>query len=137
MLKVPSHFSFRPHSHAMGIAWVMIKRRGGNWIENLTLDHKSFKKKGQIRFNQGTLYIIGKIFLRVIRHCPCIFKINVIWKRYECPKFWDNKTPTWESWGKVTNVVPIEKHKIYYRKGGGASSKGWRLWKACVWGYPY
>jgi hypothetical protein len=45
---------------------------------NLTPDHKSFKSKGQMRFNWNVLYTIGKIFLRAIRYCLCTFKINLI-----------------------------------------------------------
>jgi hypothetical protein len=29
----------------------MIKRKGKRQIENLTLDHKSLKRKGQMKFN--------------------------------------------------------------------------------------
>jgi hypothetical protein len=84
----------------------VIKKKGES-KGNLTLDHKSLENTSQMRYDWGVLYIIGKIFLRVIRYFPHIFKINLILERYEHPKFWNNKspnfgTPTWESWGKVT-----------------------------------
>jgi hypothetical protein len=56
----------------------MIKRRGMNQIENLTPNHKPFKGKGQMSFDWGMLYIVGNIFLKVIKYCPCIFKIDLI-----------------------------------------------------------
>jgi hypothetical protein len=50
----------------------------------------------------GMLYTIGNIFLKVIKYYPWIFKKDLIWEIYECPKFRDNKspnfgTPIWES----------------------------------------
>jgi hypothetical protein len=80
----------------------MIKRKGMSQILNLTPDHKPLESRGQMSSNWGALYTVGKIFLRVIRYYPCIFKIDYIWKKYERPKFWETKnpnfgTPTWES----------------------------------------
>ncbi len=66
-------------------------------------------------------------------------KKNLIWEKYEHSKFWDNKspnfgTPTWEFWGKVTfGCNPMERHKIYYREGIGASSQRlWAVWSLCL-----
>ncbi len=86
----------------------MIKKRGGSQIGNLTFNHKSLESRGQMRSD----------WKHVIHHWKDIFKVYkilslysqkilLIWKRYECPKFWVNKnfsfgTPTWESRGKVT-----------------------------------
>jgi hypothetical protein len=56
----------------------MVKRRGGNHNENLTLEHKSLERKGQMRFNWTVLYIIGKMFSRDIRYCPLTLKKNLI-----------------------------------------------------------
>ncbi len=47
----------------------MIKRNGKSQIENLIINHKSFKSKGQMKFNWAMLYTVGKIFLRAIRFC--------------------------------------------------------------------
>jgi hypothetical protein len=40
----------------------MIKRKGGSQIGNLTFDHKPLENKGQMSFDWGVLYTIGKIF---------------------------------------------------------------------------
>jgi hypothetical protein len=84
----------------------MIKRRGKSQIENLTFDKKSFENRGQMNSDQGVLYIVEKTFLKTMKYSPCIFKIDLIWKKYECPKFWNNKnlnfgTLSWESQGKM------------------------------------
>jgi hypothetical protein len=80
----------------------MIKRKGGSQIENLTPNHKSLESRGQMKSNWSILYTIANIFLKAIKYCPQTLKKYLIWKRYECPKFWNNKnfsfeTPTWES----------------------------------------
>jgi hypothetical protein len=56
----------------------MIKRRGGSQIENLTPDHKSLENRGQMMFNWGVLYIVGKIFLKDTKYFAFIFKIDLI-----------------------------------------------------------
>jgi hypothetical protein len=48
----------------------MIRRRGGSQIRNLTLDHKSLEKSGQMRSNWNMLYIVENIFSRAIRYFP-------------------------------------------------------------------
>ncbi len=80
----------------------MIKIRGKNQIGNLTPNHKSIKNKGQMSSNWGMLYTNGKISAKAILYFLHIVKENLIWKRYERPKFWETKnpnfgTPTWES----------------------------------------
>jgi hypothetical protein len=80
----------------------MIKRKVMSQIGNLIVDHKSFKNRGQMSSDWGMLYIIKKIFLRAIRYFFCVLKIDLISKRFEHPKFWDNMSPnfrtsTWES----------------------------------------
>jgi hypothetical protein len=35
------------------------------------------------------LYNLGKIFSQAIRFALAFIKKNLIWERYECPKFWD------------------------------------------------
>jgi len=85
----------------------MIKRKGNSQSGNLTPDHKSLENRGQTRSNWSVLYIVEKIFSRVIRYCLRTLKKDLILERYERPKFWDNKSPnfgapTWEFWGKVT-----------------------------------
>jgi len=117
----------------------MIKRRGGSEIRNLTPNHKSLESRGQMRFNWSVLYTIGNIFSRDIKYCPCIFKINLIWERYEHSMFWDNKVLVsglpLRSPGKKwhLDVVPTERHKIYYREGNGASSQRLQVvWNLCL-----
>jgi hypothetical protein len=80
----------------------MIRRRGKSQIENLTPHHKSFKRKGQMRFDWSLLYTVGKILSRATRYYVRTLKIDFLKERYKHPKFWDNKspsfgTPTWES----------------------------------------
>jgi hypothetical protein len=106
----------------------MIKRKGRSQIPNLTPNYKSLEIKGQMRSDWSVLYTIGNIFSRAIRYYCHTFKINLIWKRYERPKFWNNKSPSSrtirvpvEKWH--LDVISIEKHIAYYREGGGASSQ--------------
>jgi hypothetical protein len=42
----------------------MIKRRDGSQNGNLTFDHKPVESRGQMSFDWGVLYMVGKIFLR-------------------------------------------------------------------------
>jgi hypothetical protein len=44
------------------------QKKGKSQIGHLTFDHKSFKRKGQMKFDWGMLYIIGQIFSRAIKH---------------------------------------------------------------------
>jgi hypothetical protein len=46
----------------------MIKRRGKNQVENITLDHKSFERRGQMRSDWSLVYTIENIFSRAIRY---------------------------------------------------------------------
>jgi hypothetical protein len=54
-----------------------------------------------------------------------IEKIDLIWKKYERLKFWDNKSSNFgspkEKWH--LDVIPMERHIVYYREGSGASSE--------------
>jgi hypothetical protein len=54
-----------------------------------------------------------------------MLKKDMIWRRYECLKFYDNKSPSFESLGKKCqlDVTFVKRHKIYYREGSGASSQ--------------
>jgi hypothetical protein len=83
----------------------MINKKGGSQIENLTFNHKSFKKKGQMKSNRDMISTIGKIFPRAIGYHPCIIKTDLYWERYECPKFWDNKNPSFESLKEIGGVL--------------------------------
>jgi hypothetical protein len=56
----------------------MIKRRGKSQIGNLTLDHKSFESRGQMRSKWSMPYTIEKIFSRDIRYFYHTFKIDLI-----------------------------------------------------------
>jgi hypothetical protein len=87
------------------------QKKGESQIDNLTPDHKSLKSRDQMRSNWRVLYTVGNIFSIAIRYYSRTFEIDLIGKKYKCPKFWDNKspsfwTPTWESQGKVTFGVP-------------------------------
>jgi hypothetical protein len=92
----------------------MIKRRGRSQIGNLSPKHKPLESKGQMSFDWGVLYTVGKIILKDIGHYPHIFKTNLIWKKYECPKFWNNKGPNfgipiWKTWEKMIGCSPRRK----------------------------
>jgi len=63
-----------------------------------------FDSQSQIPWKQGSNEVrLGrdihhwKIFLKVVRYCPCILKIYMIWERYEHLKFWNSKSPK-EKW---------------------------------------
>jgi len=132
---MPSHCSFRLNLHELwskeraGVKW-------GIWLPT-TNPWKLGVKWGPI---WNVLYTVGKIFFRAINYYFCIFKTDLIWEIYEHPKFWDSKSPSFgivrvlvlglpfgsprEKWH--LDVVPMERHKIYYKEGSGASSQ--RLW---------
>jgi hypothetical protein len=59
----------------------MIKRRGGNQIQNLIPYHKPLESKGQMSFNWGVLYTFGKIFLNDIRYFLAFSK-QIGFKKY-------------------------------------------------------
>jgi hypothetical protein len=113
----------------------MIKRRIGNQIGNLILDHKSHCNMGQIIFDWGVQYTIGNIFSRARSYCPRMLKKYLIWEKYECPKFRNNKNPSFEEsqfWGLPLgslkkkwhlDVALMENHKIYCKERSGASSQ--------------
>jgi len=52
----------------------MIKRRGESQIENLIPNHKSLENRGQMKSDWSVLYIVGKIFSKVIKYCPHTIK---------------------------------------------------------------
>jgi hypothetical protein len=55
----------------------MIKRKGNSQIEILILDHKSPEKRGQMMFDLGMLYIVRKIFLKVISYCTFVLNKKI------------------------------------------------------------
>jgi hypothetical protein len=55
----------------------MINKKGGSQIEILTFNHKSLKKKGQMKSNKDMISTIGKIFPRAIGYHPCIIKTDL------------------------------------------------------------
>jgi hypothetical protein len=71
----------------------MIKKRVGNQIgkihfwPQIPLDHESND------FWLGCVTHSGKVFLKDIRYCACMFQKGSIWGRYECPKFQNDKSP--------------------------------------------
>jgi len=93
------------HLYLICMSYDQKKGHESNW---------EFDSRSQILRNKGSNEVrLG----RVIHHWKNIFegykilplysKKNLIWKRYERPKFWDNKspnfeTPTWESREEVT-----------------------------------
>jgi hypothetical protein len=114
MFKMPSHCSFRPNLHEL---WS--KEGAGVKLGIWLLTTNPLKVGGLMKSDWGVLYIVKKIFLKVIRYYPCILNTNLIWKIYDCPKFWDNKSPNFGSHGEKRHldVVPIERHRVYYRGG--------------------
>ncbi len=104
------------------------KARELNW--EFESDHKTLKSKGQMRSDWSVLHTIEKIFSCDIRYCLHIFKkktsfendmsvqsfetiiIQVLGLPFGTPK---------EKWH--LDVVPIERHIIYYKAGSGASSQ--------------
>ncbi len=51
-----------------------------------------------MRYDWNVLCTIGNIFSMAIKYYPCTFKKNLIWEKYEHPKFWDNKeSQFWDS----------------------------------------
>jgi hypothetical protein len=58
-----------------------------SWIGNLTLDHKSPLKRGQMIFDWDMLHIVGKIFFKAIKYCSQMIKKDFFLGRYEHPKF--------------------------------------------------
>jgi hypothetical protein len=74
-------------------------------------------------FNWGVQYIIGNIFLKVIRFFPYMFQKRLVWRKYGCPKFRDNKSP---NFGCHFDVIPTENHIIYYKERSGVSSQRWQ-----------
>jgi hypothetical protein len=118
MLKVPSHCSFRPDLHEL---WSKEKARVklGIWLPT-TNPLKAGVKWGPIRACYTPL---ERSFLKAIKYLFRILKTNLIWKIYERPKFWDNKslnfgTPTWESQGKVTFGCRLHKEAQSILWGG-------------------
>jgi hypothetical protein len=101
-------------------------KKGKNQIGNLTPNHKPLESKGQMSFAWGMLYIVGKIFLKVIKYCLRFFKTNLIWERYEQPKFWDShlgipkKSDIW----MLSLWIGI---KYTIGEGSGASSQRLRI----------
>jgi hypothetical protein len=53
---------------------MILKKKGGSQIGNLTLDHISLERRGQMRSNWSVLHTIGKIFSRAIRYSLTIPK---------------------------------------------------------------
>jgi hypothetical protein len=92
---------------------------------NLTPNHKPLQSKDQMSSNWGVLYIVEFFLLMNIKYGPYIFKTNLIWERYERPKFWDKKSPNFGTPRKKwhLDVVPMERHIIYYKEGSGGSSQ--------------
>jgi hypothetical protein len=57
---------------------MILKKKGGSQIGNLTLDHISLERRGQMRSNWSVLHTIGKIFSRAIRYSLTIPKKKLI-----------------------------------------------------------
>jgi hypothetical protein len=77
-------------------------------------------KQGSNEVWWGVLNTIEKTFSRAIKCHIFHSKKDLIWKRYERSKFWDNKNHG-ERWH--LHVVLTERHRIYSREGSGASSQ--------------
>jgi hypothetical protein len=51
-----------------------------------------------------------------------MLQTSLIWRRYECPKFWNSKSPNFGE-KMPLDVAPLESHKVYYKEGSNASSQ--------------
>jgi hypothetical protein len=74
---------------------------------NLTLDHKSLENKGSIEVWLGHDIHYSKDIFKGYKILSSNFQNDLIWEKYECPKFWNNNSPsfgtrTWESQRKMT-----------------------------------
>jgi hypothetical protein len=102
-----------------------------NWEFDSWLQTPWKQRSNELQF--GMLYTVGKIFLRAIRYNPHISKIDLIWKRYERPKFWNNKSPNFGNLGEKwhLDVILVEKHKYIIRRGLVPPPKGYEssLWE--------
>jgi hypothetical protein len=65
----------------------MIKGRGMNQIGNLTPNHKSLKRRGQMRSNWSMLYNVGNIFFKGYKILSSYFQNKFDLKKNGCPKF--------------------------------------------------
>jgi hypothetical protein len=115
------------------------QKMGENQME-IWLPTKSLESRGQMRFDWNMLYTGWKIFARAIRYFPRIFFKKPWFEKYmNIQSFGITKVPilglplgsSKEKWH--LDVVPAERHRVYYREGSGASSERLRVvWSSCM-----
>jgi len=96
------------------------------------------ENKGQMKSDWGMLYTVGQFFLKTIRCFPCILKMTWFEKDMNNQNFETIRIPILgfplgspeEKWH--LDVVPMERHRIYYGGGVMPPPKGFGLCKTCV-----
>jgi hypothetical protein len=85
-------------------------------------------KQGSNDFRLGHAIHSSKDLFKGYKIFALYVSKNLIWWRYEHPKFQDSKNPNFGIFEKKCHldVTLVESQRIYYRKGSGASSQ--RLW---------
>ncbi len=107
---------------------IMVKRR-------VKSQHTNLGSKGQMTSNEGMQHDVKKISTRIIKWNGCMPKLTclkqkAIWgSNIRDNKSFSFRTPTWESWNKMSfGCNPIEKHKIYYMEEGGGLLSSLIMW---------
>jgi hypothetical protein len=107
------------HLDLLCISYDQKKGRESNW---------KFDSRRQIPWKQGSMRSTWSVLYTVYKIFSSHSHKNLIWEKYERPKFWDNKNPNFgsprEKWH--LDIITAERHIIYYKEGSCASSQ--RLW---------
>jgi hypothetical protein len=134
MLQKPSYCSFGPDLHEL---W----SKEGAGVKLGIWPSTTNPLNARVKWDPiGVCYTtVAKIFSTTIRFFACTLKTDLIWERYEHPKFWATKvlilgvplrSPK-KKWH--LDVVLVDRHGIYYREGNGVSSqKLWVVWSLCL-----
>jgi len=85
------------HLNLICMSYNQKKGRKSNWEFDSQPRIPWKQRSNEVRL--GHALHCWKDFLRAIRYFFHIFKTNMIWKRYEPPKFWDNKSPNFWDYG--------------------------------------
>jgi hypothetical protein len=102
----------------------MIKRRGRNQIENLTPDHKSLQRRGQMKFDWSMLCNVGNIYIALILWKGIWFKKDISVQSFRTLWILVLGLPFGSFRGKWhLDVVRVKRHIIYYREGNDAFSQ--------------
>jgi hypothetical protein len=117
----------------------MIKRKVKSQIGNLIPNHKSPYNRGQMIFDWGVQYIVGKIFLRAIKYYLCMFQIGFFDIDMNIHNSKTTKVPILGLPRKNTIWMWSPRRVIKYTIGRGVvpPPKDCRSCKACGSGCPY